>query len=85
MVPGAWPGTNTRRISRLSDQAEQSQVSFRVARVGRGRWQVVDVARETLVATFDGWRAARDHAKHLTLERASGTDAGTALPPAFPA
>ncbi len=66
----------------MSDRDEQSQVSFRVARVGRGRWQVVDVARETLVATFDGWRAARDHAKRLTLERASGEAAGSAGLPA---
>ncbi len=54
----------------MSSSDEPVIAPFRVARVGRGRWQVYDVARETLVATFDGWRAARDHAKQLMRDRA---------------
>lgn len=59
------------------------EAMFRVARVGRGRWLVTDARSDKPVASFDGWRAARDHVKALvgatvgTLA-ATATTAGTA-------
>jgi ribosomal protein S3AE len=40
-----------------------------VSRVARGRWQVTDARSDKTIASFDGWRAARDHVKTLTKSR----------------
>lgn len=48
----------------------QKDVLFRIARVGRGRWLVSDAVSDAPMASFDGWRAARDHVKKLTRARA---------------
>ena len=49
----------------------QKDILFRIARVGRGRWLVSDAVSDAPVASFDGWRAAREHVKQLTRARAA--------------
>ena len=47
----------------------KEEAMFKVSRVARGRWQVTDARSDKTIASFDGWRAARDHVKTLTKSR----------------
>lgn len=57
---------------------------FKVSRVARGRWQVTDARSDKTIASFDGWRAARDHVKALTKLRSESMAAGLAAAAADP-
>lgn len=59
---------------------DQDNAQYRIARTGRGRWLVSDAKSAAPLATFDGWRAARDYAKTLGKLAPAAAASGALLP-----